>query len=123
MSPVPDISVIPHEEGDMFAVLACDGIWDVVSNQECADFLLAQMRAGKPLGLVCEGLLAACLAKESRDNMTVCIVLLPGAPKEVGTAKPAAPPRSGAGAGGGKGASGGGAKPPPPASAPPGKGR
>ena len=30
----PDIEAFTLEEGDEFLILACDGIWDVLTNQE-----------------------------------------------------------------------------------------
>lgn len=34
VSPAPDIKELSMENGYEFLVLACDGIWDVMSNQE-----------------------------------------------------------------------------------------
>ncbi len=31
---VPEVRHLKLEEGDEFLILACDGIWDVLSNQE-----------------------------------------------------------------------------------------
>ena len=51
MVATPDIEQFALEEGDEFLVLACDGIWDVLTNQE----------VGWALGAgSCSGPLCAC---------------------------------------------------------------
>lgn len=35
----PDFKVVTRSSADKFIVIACDGIWDVKGNQECADFI------------------------------------------------------------------------------------
>ena len=87
--PVRDQKVIPHPEfclyprdpsRDEFVILACDGIWDVATNDECAEFVQALFEEGEnDLGLICEEALDTCLEKHSRDNMTMAIVTFDGA--------------------------------------------
>jgi len=82
----PDVTIVPRNiETDQFLVLACDGIWDVMNNDVCRDFLLDKMKAGYGLGRCCELLLDHCLELNSHDNMTVVIVAFPAAPKQIGT--------------------------------------
>merc|ERR1711971_44422 len=76
----PDVVV--HEVGEdlMFIVLACDGIWDVLGNQEVADFVISKMATGMEPEIICEELMTRCLAPDSSmgglgcDNMTVILV-------------------------------------------------
>jgi len=77
---VPDLLVYPrnHEE-DEFIVIACDGIWDVASNKQCTDFIQTLLSEGEiDLGNVCEETLDTCLDRNSRDNMTLMLIGLPG---------------------------------------------
>ena len=76
---LPDVIVYPRDiTKDEFVVLACDGIWDVLSNQECCASIQKIFDEGeKNFGLVCEEMLDLCLEKNSRDNMTMLIVALP----------------------------------------------
>ena len=94
VSPMPDVTVVPRADTDMLIVIACDGIWDVMTNEQCADFLLTNMRNGHTLSKCNELLLHQCLENNSRDNMSVVTIALPGAPKEIGTRKPEPPART-----------------------------
>jgi len=80
ISPKPDVVVKEVGEDLMFVVLACDGIWDVLSNQEVADFVISKLAAGMEPEIICEELMTRCLAPDSSmgglgcDNMTVILV-------------------------------------------------
>mmetsp|Transcript_14100 Transcript_14100/g.17823 ORF Transcript_14100/g.17823 Transcript_14100/m.17823 type:complete len:382 (-) Transcript_14100:85-1230(-) len=77
---IPEIIVYPrNNEKDEFVVLGCDGIWDVVDNPTCAEIIKTKFKDGQTdLGQICEEVLEECLARESKDNMTVCVLSLPG---------------------------------------------
>lgn len=74
--PVGDVSSPTRTH---YLVLACDGIWDVITNDQAGEFVTRKMkeRAGD-VGLVCEDLLDHCCADVApgvgTDNMTVIIV-------------------------------------------------
>ena len=85
----PEIVVREREEDeDMYLILACDGIWDVMSNQEVGEFVAGKVAErlhyssintnnllrGKVLAQVGDDLTAECLKRGSRDNMSVLIV-------------------------------------------------
>ena len=79
---IPDVRThIRDHEKDCFLVLACDGIWDVMSNEEVAKFVVDETnrRRGTSetvLSDVSDALLEECLNRNSRDNMTAVIVAL-----------------------------------------------
>ena len=77
---VPELIVFPrNDEKDEFLILGCDGIWDVVDNLTCAEIVKCKLKEGKTdLGQICEEMLDECLDRESKDNMTICMVALPG---------------------------------------------
>ena len=76
--PEPEILVYPRNHDlDEFLVLACDGVWDVASNEQCSEFLQELMQEGETdMGLICEEAMDMCLEKNSRDNMTIAMVSL-----------------------------------------------
>lgn len=76
----PDIVVYARESSkDEFLVLACDGIWDRLSNKDCSDLVhsLIYREGETDVGLICEEVIDTALELDSRDNMTCCIVLFP----------------------------------------------
>jgi len=79
VSCVPDIIIYPRNESqDEFIVLACDGIWDVASNEDCISMIQDILNEGeKNLGLACEEIIDLCLRKDSRDNMSIIIATCP----------------------------------------------
>lgn len=76
----PDVITENVTEDHEFVVLACDGIWDVLSNQEVVDFVRERLAENRDPQTICEELLTRCLAPDSQmggvgcDNMTVVIV-------------------------------------------------
>ncbi|KAL3807557.1 hypothetical protein ACHAXA_001141 [Cyclostephanos tholiformis] len=71
VSPVPDIIIQNRDpDEDEFIVIACDGIWDVQTNQECVKMVADIFAEGeRDLGLVCE--------EGSKDNMTGTVIKIP----------------------------------------------
>jgi len=78
----PEIHSEKISAGDEFVVIACDGIWDVLTSQQCVDFIRARLRHDEPLSKICESLADECMAPDTKgsgigcDNMSVVIVLL-----------------------------------------------
>mmetsp|Transcript_44341 Transcript_44341/g.106813 ORF Transcript_44341/g.106813 Transcript_44341/m.106813 type:complete len:439 (-) Transcript_44341:86-1402(-) len=79
VSPVPDIIVQNRNpDQDEYIIVACDGIWDVRSNQECVLEVAEMLQEGESnVGLMAEEVLDRCLELRSKDNMTAVIVLFP----------------------------------------------
>ncbi|XP_058843955.1 protein phosphatase 1A isoform X1 [Acipenser ruthenus] len=82
VSPEPEVYEIERSElEDQFIILACDGIWDVMANEELCDFVRSRLEVTDDLEKVCNEIVDTCLYKGSRDNMSVVLICLPGAPK------------------------------------------
>ena len=84
---VPEVVVHVRHNRDAFLVIACDGVWDVMSNQEVVDYIgdqLGYTAYGGPVGGVstaraahaCDALLQLCLEKGTLDNVSVVLVVL-----------------------------------------------
>jgi len=63
VSPEPEIYVEERSDKDEFVVLACDGIWDVMSNDELKDFIRHKMKLTTNLVDISNDVLDACLHK------------------------------------------------------------
>lgn len=79
----PDVIERTIAGTDEFIVVACDGIWDCMSNQEVINFIRQEIiNTSGDLGKICELLMDKCLAPSCDyaglgcDNMTVIIVAL-----------------------------------------------
>lgn len=79
VSAQPDITEILVDPKDEFIVVACDGLWDVLSSQAVVDFVRASIRAHEQAGnldlkVVCRELVRHAVDdKMSTDNVSVCI--------------------------------------------------
>jgi len=96
LTSVPDITVTEVTRGDEFLILACDGVFEVMSSQDVVDFVHRGLTAGTPPQILVE-LLDACVApampnRLGADNMTALLVLLsPETVAPSGSASPASP--------------------------------
>lgn len=70
-----------NQAEDEFVLLACDGIWDVISNEGAVVFVNFYLERGLTAREIADKLLDYCLSLGSKDNMSVILVLLPGARK------------------------------------------
>uniref|UniRef100_A0A182PLL4 protein-serine/threonine phosphatase n=1 Tax=Anopheles epiroticus TaxID=199890 RepID=A0A182PLL4_9DIPT len=85
----PDVEVREVSEEWDFLVIACDGIWDVLSSQAVLQFVQEEIAQGIYPQQICENLMMRCLAPDCQmggiggDNMTVIVVcFLHGQPYE-----------------------------------------
>ncbi|CAG9334414.1 unnamed protein product [Blepharisma stoltei] len=75
---VPDITEVTLTKQDHFILLACDGVWDLMTSQEAVEFVDKKLKKKKPIGDVAEDLLDNCFHQavkaQGSDNMTVIVV-------------------------------------------------
>lgn len=77
----PEIKQEKLQPEDEFLILACDGIWDVLSNQDAVDFVREQLESGHSPQQAAEQMCDRCLAPDTSgcgkgcDNMSVVIVV------------------------------------------------
>jgi len=79
VSPEPEFQIQERTPNDQFLILCCDGIWDVMSNEEVNNFYISKAKNGVDLKSTCSELLDHCLERKSRDNMTSIGVRFGGA--------------------------------------------
>lgn len=57
-------------------ILACDGVWDVLSDQEAADLLMERYLKEGPFSDASQYLVTTAIEKGSADNVTAVVVFL-----------------------------------------------
>mmetsp|Transcript_65232 Transcript_65232/g.121604 ORF Transcript_65232/g.121604 Transcript_65232/m.121604 type:complete len:402 (+) Transcript_65232:85-1290(+) len=90
VSNVPDVSVVTLYDQDEFIIVACDGLWDVMTDQEAVEFVRPRLQKGTEAGKsrkeaveeVAEALVIAALDLGTRDNVT-CSIIVPGLAESV----------------------------------------
>lgn len=70
ITPSPSVSVSDISKSTKYIILASDGVWDVLSN----DDIIKLSEDGKPVGDFCKDVVKASLDKGSRDNISCIIV-------------------------------------------------
>mmetsp|Transcript_32979 Transcript_32979/g.49821 ORF Transcript_32979/g.49821 Transcript_32979/m.49821 type:complete len:667 (-) Transcript_32979:188-2188(-) len=83
---IPFIHSHARSEKDAFLVLACDGVWDVMTNEEVADFVMSAVEKALEdespstdiLPEISDMLCEECLTRGSKDNLSVILVALSG---------------------------------------------
>uniref|UniRef100_A0A8C6S9U2 protein-serine/threonine phosphatase n=1 Tax=Neogobius melanostomus TaxID=47308 RepID=A0A8C6S9U2_9GOBI len=81
VSPEPEIYEMERTPGDEFLILACDGVWDAIGNEELCAFVRNRLKVCDDLRDICAQVIDLCLYKGSLDNMSIIIVCFPGAPQ------------------------------------------
>jgi len=80
VSAEPEVQELLVSEDMDFVLLACDGIWDVLTNQQVSDFVVDKIAANTQPEDICEQLMNRCLAPDCQvgglgcDNMTVVLI-------------------------------------------------
>lgn len=68
---LPEVSVHDLTDEWDFIVLACDGVWDVLTNQAVINFVTESIAEGKYPESICEELLTYCLAPVNIKKKTI----------------------------------------------------
>lgn len=98
--PEPDVCSVPRHESDEFLILASDGLWNTVSNQEAVNVVQLCMARAASKGadratgarVAAKVLIRAALERGGRDNVTVIVVDLRNTSAAATTAAPKAQP-------------------------------
>lgn len=88
VSPEPDVECIERSpKDDQYICLACDGIFDVFSNEDLSDFITSRLKLSQKYDEITAEIVDTSLHKGSRDNMSVILIALPACVEEDDTAK------------------------------------
>lgn len=77
VSCVPDVVVRQRDPSQIFLLLACDGFWDVMTNEEATVEITDIQRSAHSLVQISEELVDRAFSKESTDNISVIVAQLP----------------------------------------------
>ncbi|XP_058489695.1 protein phosphatase, Mg2+/Mn2+ dependent, 1Na (putative) [Solea solea] len=81
VSPEPEVYELERTTEDEFLILACDGVWDAIGNEELCAFVRSRLRVCDDLREICTQVIDLCLYKGSLDNISIIIICFPGAPQ------------------------------------------
>ncbi|GFR44332.1 hypothetical protein Agub_g5547 [Astrephomene gubernaculifera] len=76
VSPDPDVRCVTLTRHDTFMVLACDGLWNALPEQQVVAYVQRRLNLRHTLGAVAEGLVAEAMQPQrcAHDNVTVVVV-------------------------------------------------
>lgn len=72
----PETRLVRLPAGPCFVILACDGLWDVLSNDKAAELAALELRRGGPDGprAAAQALVEKAVSRGTLDNVTVMVV-------------------------------------------------
>lgn len=73
VSPEPEIFCNERDPMDYFLVLACDGVWDVMSNEAVCSFIHNRLRISDDLEWICNQVIDTCLHKVNIVNIKMLV--------------------------------------------------
>lgn len=88
----PDVQQILLTEEDEFLIIGCDGIWDVMSNQEAVSLVRRQLRQHDDPQRCAKALVDQALRLDTSDNLTAIVVCF-SSPAEFRDSVPSQLPR------------------------------
>jgi serine/threonine protein phosphatase PrpC len=76
---MPDVRTIELRDEDDFLIMACDGLWDVLSPDEAVKLTVDQLKVDASPKAAAQRLVKMALKLGSSDNVTCIVVILPTA--------------------------------------------
>jgi serine/threonine protein phosphatase PrpC len=74
ISPVPDIYPIAFLNPDEYLILACDGLFDTIENEEIVEIVTDILRIHGKLEIACSRLRDITYCRKSLDNITIMMI-------------------------------------------------
>jgi len=74
----PDITIVQRTDKDEVLILACDGLWDVMTSPAAVDYVREIVQSGeRDVKLIAEEMLDIALLNDSKDNISVIVAAFP----------------------------------------------
>lgn len=70
----PEVAVEQLLPDDEFAIIACDGLWDVVASQQAVNYVRRELTRTRDVQKAAEGLVAKAIDNHTIDNVSVVVV-------------------------------------------------
>ena len=80
---VPEYAAIQLSADNHFLILASDGLWDVMSNEQAVEMVTVALHNKISLNNIAQELQNAAIKKGSGDNITVCVIKFDWDSKEI----------------------------------------
>lgn len=74
--PDPEIKIRDIQNDDEFVIIACDGVWDVLSNQDAVDVVKKSLKISKDYKFATKSLVNKAYIKGSQDNISAIVINL-----------------------------------------------
>jgi len=81
----PSVKVVNFDQECLRIIVACDGLWDVFTHQECADFVDPLVNRGKTAQECANALIRDAMDRWTQDNVSVSVVEFTDTPTDVST--------------------------------------
>jgi protein phosphatase 2C family protein 2/3 len=78
----PDVQEVELSEEDEFLIVACDGLWDVVSSESAVGIARRELMSSNDPDRCCRVLVTEALRRHSADNITVVVVCFSARPPQ-----------------------------------------
>lgn len=72
----PEIQSERLGEDDEFMIIACDGLWDVMTSQQAVNFVRRRLWTHKDIERAADEIIAKSMELNTVDNVSVCIICL-----------------------------------------------
>jgi serine/threonine protein phosphatase PrpC len=74
VSNIPDIITLSADTKMQYVVLACDGVWDVLSSEQVADIVRLQKGEAQTCQQIARAITMAAFERRSRDNISTMVI-------------------------------------------------
>ncbi|MBA43187.1 MAG: hypothetical protein CMF62_04150 [Magnetococcales bacterium] len=74
ISSLPEYKICKRSKKDLFLIIACDGLWDVLNNDEVYEIIIKECENNVETKIISEKLVDLALERGSTDNITIILI-------------------------------------------------